>query len=170
MRKASRLFALICFSAPVIAVAQLPVTEVQLHADPADARVRPLESLVIQLRAYGEVADDVAGETKRVRLQRNAAAFELKDSRGGWLSKLFRFPRPRGRGLPPRTRPGPGGCLTGTRSGPIRSPRRRSYSRPASERGDMPSKRPGWKHSIDRDRDCGQRAEPQTCRAHNLSR
>ncbi len=91
MRKASRLFALICFSAPVIAVAQLPVTEVQLHADPAHARVRPLESLVIQLRAYGEVADDVAGETKRVRLQRNAAAFELKDSRGGWLSKLFRF-------------------------------------------------------------------------------
>ena len=82
---------LLCLLAPAAAPAQLPVTDIQLRADPADARVRPLESVVIQLRVYGEVADGADGETKRVRLQRSAGRFELEDGRAGWLSKPFRF-------------------------------------------------------------------------------
>ena len=76
---------------PAAALAQLPVTAIQLHADPADAQVRPFASVVIQLRAYGEVAEGPDGEMKRVRLQRNAGAFALKDKSAGWLSKPFRF-------------------------------------------------------------------------------
>ena len=86
-----RLLLLVCLVVPTALFAQLPVTEIQLRADPADARVRPLESVVIQLLAYGEVADGADGEMKRVRLQKNAGGFELKDSRAGWLSKPFRF-------------------------------------------------------------------------------
>ena len=74
-----------------LAPAQLAVTELTARTDPAGARVRPLESLVIQARAYGEVNQGDGSEAEKVRLQRNGARFELKDSKGGWLSKPFRF-------------------------------------------------------------------------------
>ena len=91
MRSIAKFFLILVLSFPSLALAQLAVTELTARADPADARVRPLESLVIQARAYGEVkqADESAAE--KVRLQRNGASFQLKDSKGGWLSKPFLF-------------------------------------------------------------------------------
>ena len=83
--------ALALLSLPNLSLAQIAVTELTARTDPADARVRPLESLVIQARAYGEVSAEDGSETERVRLQRNGARFELKDSKSGWLSKPFRF-------------------------------------------------------------------------------
>ena len=78
-------------SLPNFGLAQITVTELAARTDPAAARVRPLESLVIQARAYGQVNAGDGSETEKVRLQRNGARFELKDSKGGWLSKPFRF-------------------------------------------------------------------------------
>ena len=57
MIRTTRSLLLLCLLAPAAAPAQLLVTDIQLRADPADARVRPLESAIIQLRVYGEVAD-----------------------------------------------------------------------------------------------------------------
>ena len=68
---------------------QLPVSEIKLRTDPADARVRPYENIVIQVLAYGEASE---GDAKRkVRLQKSEAKFRVVDSGGGWLSKPFRF-------------------------------------------------------------------------------
>ncbi len=73
------------------AMAQSTVTEIQLRTDPAGAKVRPLESIVVQLLAYGEISDGSSG-TKKVRLQpASEIGFKLKDGNGGWLSKPFRF-------------------------------------------------------------------------------
>ncbi len=91
MRSIPRLFLIVFLSFPNLALAQLRVTELTARTDPADARVRPLESLVIQARAYGEVSQGDGSETEKVRLQRNGARFELKGSQGGWFSKPFRF-------------------------------------------------------------------------------
>ena len=86
-----RLLLLLSLLMPAALLARIPVTEIQLYTDLAEARVRPHESLVIQMRAYGEVAEAPDSEPKRVRLQRNAGGFELRDKDAGWLSKLFRF-------------------------------------------------------------------------------
>ena len=91
MRPTPRLALIVLLSFPNLALAQLAVTELTARTDSAEARVRPLESLVIQARAYGEVKQDEESEAEKVRLQRNGARFELKDSKGGWLSKPFRF-------------------------------------------------------------------------------
>ena len=85
------LLSMICLVAPAAGLSQVPVSEIDLRAEPAGARVRPFESVVIQLRAYGEVADGVDGDPKRVRIQRSAGRFVLKDQHAGWLSKPFRF-------------------------------------------------------------------------------
>ena len=88
----SRTFAAVLFlvlAAPLVAQ-QLPVTEIKLTTDPPGARVRPLESLVIQVLVYGEVPDS-EGKFQKVRLQRDGVRIELQDSQGGWLSKPFRF-------------------------------------------------------------------------------
>ena len=85
------LAAALFLSFPNLSFAQLAVTELAARSDPADARVRPLESLVIQAQAYGAVDQGDGSEPERVRLQRSGARFKLKDSKGGWLSKPFRF-------------------------------------------------------------------------------
>ena len=91
MRSIAKFFLILVLSFPSLALAQLAVTELAARTDPADARVHPLDSLVIQAQAYGEVKQDAESEAEKVRLQRNGASFELKDSSGGWLSKPFRF-------------------------------------------------------------------------------
>ena len=91
MRSIAKLFLIVVLLLPNLSLAQLAVTELTAWADPAGARVRPLESLVIQARAYGEVKQDAESEAEKVRLQRNGASFHLKNSKGGWLSKPFRF-------------------------------------------------------------------------------
>jgi hypothetical protein len=64
---------------------QVTTTELRLHTEPADGRIRPFENAVIQVRVYGEVSD----RTGRVR--RDGATLKVLDSGGGWISKPFRF-------------------------------------------------------------------------------
>jgi len=64
---------------------KLPVTEILLRTDPPGARVRPLETLVIQVLAYGQNGEE------KVRLRRTGAALHVKEPEGGWLSKPFAF-------------------------------------------------------------------------------
>ncbi len=89
------------------AIGQSVVSEIKLHTDPADAKVRPLEPIVVQLLAYSDI-DDGNGGTKKVRVQPTSQIqFSLADSNAGWLSKPFRFQgdetegfyRPQGTGL-----------------------------------------------------------------------
>jgi hypothetical protein len=71
--------------------AQTTISEIKLRTDPSDAKVRPLESIVVQLLAYSEI-DDGNGGKKKVRVQPDAQIrFTLKESNAGWLSKPFRF-------------------------------------------------------------------------------
>ena len=66
------------------------LSEIRLRAIPEDARVRPFETLVVQVLAYGELTDE-AGETKKVRLRKGGAKLTVKGSEAGWLSKPFRY-------------------------------------------------------------------------------
>ena len=66
------------------------VREIRLRTDPADTRIHPGDSIAVQVQAYGLAADNVGGDA-RVRLRRGPAAFHLRDTEAGWLSKPFRF-------------------------------------------------------------------------------
>ena len=85
-------FALLFLLMIGVAVAQssLLVSEIKIHTDPEDARVRPFESIAIQVRAYGEV-EDSEGNKEKARLQEGGAKVQLSDEKGGWVSKPFRF-------------------------------------------------------------------------------
>lgn len=65
--------------------AKMTVAEVSLKAYPEDAKVRPFETLVIQVRAYGKDGE------RKVRLGRSVTKAQVKDPEGGWLSKPFAF-------------------------------------------------------------------------------
>lgn len=64
---------------------KLPVTEIRLRTDPPEARVRPFETLVVQVLAYGQDGE------RKVRLRRTGAVMRVKEPGGGWLSKPFAF-------------------------------------------------------------------------------
>ncbi len=64
---------------------KLTVTEIALKADPADAKIRPFETLVIQVLAYGKDGE------RKVRLGRSGARVQVSPPEGGWLSKPFAF-------------------------------------------------------------------------------
>ncbi len=64
---------------------QAAVTEIALRAEPADRRVKPFETLVVQTLVYGKDGD------KKVRLRRSASQVKVKDADGGWVSKPFAF-------------------------------------------------------------------------------
>ena len=82
-----RLIALCGLLAPALLLAQEPsLSEISLRADPADAQVRPLETLTVQVIAYGQAE----GLAERVRLQKGGATWSLTEG-GGWISKPFRF-------------------------------------------------------------------------------
>ena len=83
MRARLALFGLLT---PFLLGAQKPtLTEISLRADPG-TEVRPLETLAIQVLAYGQVE----GAAARVRLQQNGAQWTVEEG-GGWLSKPYRF-------------------------------------------------------------------------------
>jgi hypothetical protein len=65
--------------------AKVPVTEIAVRTEPADRRVRPLETLVVQVLAYGKDGE------QRVRLRRSGARLRIEPSGGGWLSKPFAY-------------------------------------------------------------------------------
>jgi hypothetical protein len=69
----------------VAKASKLPVKELRLRADP-EARVRPLETLVVQALIYGE---NEAGEA--VRIQTQSIAFRVDSEDGGRISKPFRY-------------------------------------------------------------------------------
>lgn len=79
---------------PPAAVAQsnsIGVTEIVIKSDPEDLRVRPFETLQLQVRAYGQVAKAGAEGTERVRLQRSGAKMSILTANGGTLTKPFKF-------------------------------------------------------------------------------
>ena len=75
---------------PTCAQNKVLVTEIKLRTDPENARVRPYESVAVQVLAYGEVTDE-NNKTQKVRLREGGAKFSLKNKSAGWLSKPFRF-------------------------------------------------------------------------------
>ena len=66
-----------------------PVSRVEIRTEPADARVRPLESIVVHVSALGASSTDRTGAAS-LPLKRGPATFHLRDARSGWLSKPFR--------------------------------------------------------------------------------
>ncbi len=60
------------------------IENIKIHADPAP-RVRPFETLTLQVRVYGTV------DGKRGRLRRDGAKLTVLEPGGGWLTKPFRF-------------------------------------------------------------------------------
>ena len=85
-----RLLSLLFISATIAAAQSVLVSEIKIHTDPENARIRPFESVVIQVRAYGEI-ENADGNKEKVRLQEGGASIKLNDSNAGWLSKPFRF-------------------------------------------------------------------------------
>ena len=72
--------------------AAIEVSEIELRADPLEARLRPSENLVVQLLVYGRVYQE--GESRRVRIRAGDADFRIVTPQGGWLSKPFRYQGP----------------------------------------------------------------------------
>ena len=70
--------------------ANAKVTELRFRCQPKECKVRPFESLVVQVQAWGE-AIGASGETKKGRLRRAASKVQMQEADGGWLSKPFRF-------------------------------------------------------------------------------
>jgi hypothetical protein len=81
---------LLLLGAPALNGQSVPLAEIQVRADPAEARVRPLESLVVQLRVYGHAEED-GEEARKVRLPMDGARFSLGSGEAGWISKPFRY-------------------------------------------------------------------------------
>ncbi len=65
--------------------------ELEIHLQEGDNRLRPLESVILQLRAF-DVVEDEDGNKERVRVLPASVRFVLKGESGGWLSKPFRDP------------------------------------------------------------------------------
>ena len=86
----SRLLLLLLVGAGIATAQSVLVSEIKIHTDPEDARVRPFESIAVQVRAYGEI-EDTDGNKQKVRLREGGASVKLSDSNAGWLSKPFRF-------------------------------------------------------------------------------
>ncbi len=89
MRLVGTLLGVLCCSTLGYAADPL-LSQIRLRTDPEVARVRPFESLVVQVLAYGELTDE-AGQTKKVRLRMGAADLAVKGPDAGWLSKPFRY-------------------------------------------------------------------------------
>lgn len=81
---------------PVLLAAQAPgpVREIDLRTIPSVAQIRPLESVVVQVVAFGGPTRDPNVVLEQT-LNRGLAVFHLRDSDSGWVSKPFRF-----KGLP----------------------------------------------------------------------
>jgi hypothetical protein len=67
------------------------VTGLRFNCLPADCRVRPQESIVVQVLVDGEIA--VANsDPRKGRLRRAPGPMKVLDRDGGWVSKPFKFP------------------------------------------------------------------------------
>ncbi len=72
--------AVLLATGPVLA-SEIGLSGIELRTDPPAARVRPYESAVIQLVAYGEITDD-EGKTKKVRIRPGRAEFTITQQNG----------------------------------------------------------------------------------------
>ncbi|MBI3666448.1 MAG: hypothetical protein HY236_09545 [Acidobacteria bacterium] len=61
---------------------------IELRIEPGHERIRPYETAVIQLRAYGHV------NNRRARLPEIGATFHLEQKDSGWISRPFRYAGP----------------------------------------------------------------------------
>ena len=61
----------------------------EIHLQDGDQRIRPLESVVLQLRAF-QTEEDEEGNEKRVRVLPQTVQFVLESESSGWLSRTFR--------------------------------------------------------------------------------
>ncbi|MCS7026237.1 MAG: hypothetical protein NZV14_15670 [Bryobacteraceae bacterium] len=66
------------------------VTDLRFRCVPQDCRVRPLETLVVQVLVDGEIPS-TSGEPRRGRLRRAPGPMKVVESEGGWVSKPFKF-------------------------------------------------------------------------------
>lgn len=64
---------------------QVSIDEIKIHSAVEDARVRPFETVELQVRVYGKVGAEEG------RLRRDGAKMKVLDDNGGWMSKPFRF-------------------------------------------------------------------------------
>ncbi|MBP7296233.1 MAG: hypothetical protein KBB56_09255 [Acidobacteria bacterium] len=90
MKRAVGLLMMFCWVGVSGLTAKVAVSEITLRTVPQELRVRPTESIVIQMKAYGQVTDR-AGQPQRVRIRRSDAVYSLSPADGAWLSKPFRF-------------------------------------------------------------------------------
>jgi hypothetical protein len=66
------------------------VTALRFNCVPSDCKVRPLESIVIQVLVDGEIAV-TSGDPKKGRLRRTPGQLKVTGKDGGWVSKPFKF-------------------------------------------------------------------------------
>ncbi|MBL8230959.1 MAG: hypothetical protein JNL98_20870 [Bryobacterales bacterium] len=66
------------------------VTDLRFRCVPQDCRVRPLETLIVQVMVDGEIAAS-SGEPRKGRLRRAPGPMKVVESGGGWVSKPFKF-------------------------------------------------------------------------------
>ena len=71
-----------------VATAQVSVTGAKVNADP-EPRVRPFETLMLQVRVYGQRSN--ANGTEMGRLLRGGPKVTVVEG-GGWVSKPFKYP------------------------------------------------------------------------------
>jgi hypothetical protein len=69
---------------------QVVIEEYKLVPDPKEATVRPGETLVLQVRAYGRI-EQAGQEARRGRLEPGSYRIRVVEPEGGWLSKAFKY-------------------------------------------------------------------------------
>jgi hypothetical protein len=84
------LILLLAASTPAFAQNQT-ASEIKIFTDPSPASVRPFETVVVQVRVYGEVAKQDGQGTDKARIQKGGAAVKPVGTDGGWVSKPFKF-------------------------------------------------------------------------------
>ncbi len=67
------------------------VSEIKIRTDAEPARIRPLEELQLQVKAYSDIPKTGAEGTDRVRLNKGGAKVRLVTPNCGWLSTPFKF-------------------------------------------------------------------------------
>ncbi len=83
-----RAMRLLILSVPLMP-GQVEARDLEIHLQDGDKRIRPLESVVLQLRVF-QTEEDEEGNEQRVRVLPSSLQFDLKSKSGGWLSKPFR--------------------------------------------------------------------------------
>ncbi|MCC6362950.1 MAG: hypothetical protein IT165_05465 [Bryobacterales bacterium] len=66
------------------------IVGLRFNCDPSDCRVRPFETLVVQVLVDGEMTVS-NGETRKGRLHRTPGQLKVSSANWGWVSKPFKF-------------------------------------------------------------------------------